>query len=152
MTIGRMAVVQDPTGGTFAFWKANSPSPWPSDEKNAFGWAQLNCGDPPKAASFYSRLFGWTTRRDPMPQGGEYTTCQLGEVPVAGIMPKPPGSEGSPSQWLVYFCVDDVEAAFTKATSLGAQTYVPPTLIPQMVRFAVLADPQGAAFGLMSKV
>ena len=33
-----------------------------------------------------------------------------------------------------------------KATSLGAQTYVPPTDIPNVGRFAVLGDPQGGVF------
>jgi predicted enzyme related to lactoylglutathione lyase len=54
-----------------------------------------------------------------------------------------------PSYWLPYFAVDDAEASVGKARSLGATVIVPPMDIPNVGRFAVLQDPQGAAFALI---
>lgn len=44
--------------------------------------------------------------------------------------------------------VDDVEATFRRAVDAGARELVEPQDYPGG-RFAVLADPQGAAFGLL---
>ena len=53
------------------------------------------------------------------------------------------------SHWLPYFAVTSVDAAATKAGTLGATTFVPPTDIPGTGRFAVLADPLGATFAIV---
>jgi uncharacterized protein len=53
-----------------------------------------------------------------------------------------------PSYWMVYFNVDDVDAAFKKAIDAGAQEMLPPGDFPGG-RFAILGDPQGATFGLL---
>jgi predicted enzyme related to lactoylglutathione lyase len=59
----------------------------------------------------------------------------------------PKVSAATPSHWLVYFNVDDVKAANDKAIQLGASQIVPPQAYPGG-EFAILSDPQGAAFGL----
>ena len=64
------------------------------------------------------------------------------------MMPMPPGMT-APSHWMVYFGVDDVDATARLAQSLGGRQYVPPTDIPGVGRFAVLSDPQGAAFAVV---
>jgi len=53
-----------------------------------------------------------------------------------------------PSYWMVYFTVADVDASFKKATDGAAQTMLEPQDFPGG-RFAILSDPQGAAFGLL---
>jgi predicted enzyme related to lactoylglutathione lyase len=53
-----------------------------------------------------------------------------------------------PSYWMVYFNVDDVDAAFRKAIDGGAKEMLAPGDFPGG-RFAILTDPQGAAFGLL---
>lgn len=59
------------------------------------------------------------------------------------------GIEGSP-MWLPYIKVADCDAACTKAQALGAKAVVvPPTDIPNIGRFCVILDPQGAAIALM---
>jgi predicted enzyme related to lactoylglutathione lyase len=49
---------------------------------------------------------------------------------------------------MVYFNVDDVDSAFRKATGAGAREMLAPQEFPGG-RFAILTDPQGAAFGLL---
>ena len=53
-----------------------------------------------------------------------------------------------PDSWLVYFGAADVDADVKKAADLGASVIAGPADIPGTGRFAVLIDPQGAAFAL----
>jgi hypothetical protein len=50
---------------------------------------------------------------------------------------------------MVYFSVADCDASVAKARSLGANIQVPPQDIPEIGRFSVMQDPQGAAFSLI---
>jgi predicted enzyme related to lactoylglutathione lyase len=54
-----------------------------------------------------------------------------------------------PSYWMLYFNVADVDASFRQALALGASEMVPPTPMPGG-RFAIVSDPQGAMFGLLT--
>lgn len=149
MDFGRMAVCADSVGAVFAIWKAGThPGLGRTQEPGALSWVQLNASDPGAAAMFYQSVFGWTHRRDAMPQGGDYVTWMLGDQPMGGGMPIPAGVN-APAQWLLYFGASDVDATTTKAQQLGAKTLVPPTDIPGSGRFAVLADPQGAVFAVV---
>ncbi len=53
-----------------------------------------------------------------------------------------------PSHWLVYFAVDDTDAAVAKTQELGGSVRTAPMDIP-IGRFAVLGDPQGATFAVI---
>ena len=112
---------------------------------NSIGWNELITPDPAAAIRFYGSLFGWTTeafQAGPIP----YTLFKKGDRSFGGVMapPKP----GIPPHWLNYVTVADLDAAFAKATSLGATVCVPPMDIGEAGRIAVLNDPQGAGFGL----
>jgi len=155
MDHGRMAVIRDPQGAVFAVWQAKKHiGVGVLGEPNSLGWTQLNAKDTAKAKAFYTALIGWKAQDDPMgPEfgGGHYTTFMKSDGPAGGMMAMPPmpGSEHIPSHWLPYFAVSDVDAMSAKAGSLGGKTHVPPTDIPDVGRFSVLADPQGAAFALI---
>ena len=111
-----------------------------------FVWHELVTTDVVAATRFYSGLFGWSVGESPMPGGGTYRMFSQGDVPVAGAMTAPPGV---PSFWLVYVGVEDVDASAKRIAELGGRVLVPPTTVPDMLRFACAADPQGAAFGLL---
>ncbi len=53
-----------------------------------------------------------------------------------------------PSMWTVYFAVDDADATVAEVTELGGSVLRPPMDI-EPGRFAVVADPYGAAFNVM---
>jgi uncharacterized protein len=59
-----------------------------------------------------------------------------------------PQFQGVPPHWSIYFAVDDVDAMAEKARGLGAVLCAPPTDIPNVGRFAVIQDPQGAVFSI----
>jgi predicted enzyme related to lactoylglutathione lyase len=116
---------------------------------NTFGWAELNARGVEKAVPFYEKVFGWTTKRSPVPGGPEYIEFQGDGTSVVGATEMNPTAPPSmPNYWLVYFDVDDVASAARKAVGLGARELVAPQSFSGG-DFAILADPQGAAFGLL---
>lgn len=151
MEHGRMSTLMDPLGATFNVWQAKKHcGVGLAFEPGSFGWAQLNASDAAKAKPFYTALFGWKAQDDPNPMGGIYTTWMKADGPAGGMMPMPPGAEGAPSHWLLYWSVADTRATHAKAEALGARTFVPPMDIPGMLTFSVLQDPQGVVFALMT--
>jgi predicted enzyme related to lactoylglutathione lyase len=114
----------------------------------AFSWSELLTTDPVAAKVFYSKLFGWSTW-DMQMSSGAYTTCQVGEESVAGIMRLPAEAAGMPPMWGVYVTVADVDATIREAEKLGGAVLVPPMDVDGVGRMAVLRDPQGASFSVI---
>ncbi|MGH8999742.1 MAG: VOC family protein [Acidimicrobiia bacterium] len=54
-----------------------------------------------------------------------------------------------PPHWMVYFAVADCDATVNEAAALGGQVVKPPDDIPQG-RFAIVADREGAAVGVVA--
>jgi predicted enzyme related to lactoylglutathione lyase len=149
-TLGRMAVIQDPTGATVSVWQAKDHiGAGVLDENGALCWTELMTTDPARARGFYTGLIGWTTQDMPMEQG-TYTLFQRpGGVNAAGMMKLPPQMQGAPSNWQSYFQVSDIQQTTAQVTQMGGKVMVPPTPIPNIGSFAVYADPQGAVFSVL---
>jgi uncharacterized protein len=146
---GRMAVIQDPTGAVFALWQPGThPGAAIYNVPGSFCWNELGTNDTAKAGDFYASLFSWgkdTQNFGPM----EYTMFANGERPAGGMFKITPEMGSIPPNWLVYFAVADCDAATNKATELGGSVMKPPDDIPGIGRFAILTDPQGAAFAVI---
>lgn len=147
--VGRTAVITDPTGATLALWKG-AQGDRPDVAKapaGAFCWNELWTGDEKAALAFYVRAIGYTHTSMDMGPAGLYHVLSRGGQRRAGVMrstdPK------APPMWLPYVAVDDADAIAARATELGAKLVVPPTDIPNIGRFSVLLDPQGAALGVI---
>ena len=145
MTAGRMAIFMDTTGAVIAAWQPGQHlGAQLVNEAGAFAWSELSSSDPAKSKAFYSAVFGWGWGG-----GGEYPEAQVSGRTIGGIMPRSPDMPADvPDSWLVYFGAADVDADVKKATDLGASVVAGPADIPGTGRFAVLIDPQGAAFAL----
>ena len=149
MDVGRMSVIQDPTGALFAIWQAGAHAgAGICNVPNSFCWNELGTKDTAKAGEFYTGLFGWgknVQQMGPM----TYTSFMNGERPAGGMYEPPPEMGDVPPHWLAYFAVDDTDAMVKKAGELGAITIAPPMDIPDTGRFAIIQDPQGAVFGII---
>jgi hypothetical protein len=55
----------------------------------------------------------------------------------------------APHAWLPYVQVASADQTADKAKRLGATIVVPPTQIPNVGRFAIFVDAQGAATGIL---
>jgi uncharacterized protein len=115
----------------------------------AFSWTELMTTDPKAAQEFYGRLFGW--KFDTMNMGqGDYHVVKTDGTAVGGIMGIPPDAKGMPTAWSAYVTVPDADAAVEKCKSLGGKVCAGPMDVPNVGRFAVLQDPQGAVFNVMA--
>ena len=116
-----------------------------------FLWHELVTPDTDAASAFYAEVVGWGTtkwERGPMP----YTLLMAGETAVGGVvlLHEKAKAMGAPPQWLAYIGTADVDATVARATELGAQVFSPPMDMPEVGRFAVLKDPAGGTFALLS--
>jgi predicted enzyme related to lactoylglutathione lyase len=145
---GKMAVFQDPTGAFISVWQPTGMGGFQAAGPNSFGWGELNARGIERALPFYQQVFGWTTKRSAVPNGPDYFEFEVDGESVAGATEMSPMvPAGTPSYWLVYFDADDVKQTFDKAIGFGARELVAPQSYPGG-EFAILSDPQGAAFGL----
>ncbi len=147
---GRFALTNDPAGAVFSPF---TPRQVPADAAQPaapgmFCWDELLTTDVETAVAFYTGLLGWSSERQSMAEG-EYTVFTRNGVPAAGAMAMPAGATFRPS-WRAYVATRDVDATAANAVRLGATITTAPADIPGIGRFAVLVDPTGARFGLLS--
>jgi len=150
MDVGRMAVIQDPSGASLSLWQAKKHiGAMLMREHGAICWNELSSRNVDAAGGFYSKLFGWQPQAKNMGDM-KYTVFAQGKEQRAGMMGAPSQMPASvPSYWTPYFQVNDCNAAVKKAESLKAKAMVPPQDVPEVGRFAILQDPQGAVFGVL---
>jgi predicted enzyme related to lactoylglutathione lyase len=115
-----------------------------------FIWYELMTTDIKRAKAFYASVVGWGSRGASTP-GSAYSLFTIIDLPVAGLMNLPEGAirAGAPPHWIGYVGVDDVDAAVNRVKQLGGAVYVPPTDVPNISRFSVVADPQRATLALV---
>ena len=152
MDVGRMAVLQDPTGAVFQVWEPKKHiGAMIVGEPGTLCWTELTTSDLKAAEKFYIGLFGWTPKHSAPSAGMEYTEMSNNGQQGVGMMPKPPGMPAHiPSYWMPYFMVTDVDGASAKAKQLGGKAMVGPQDIENVGRFAIIGDPQGAVFALFT--
>jgi predicted enzyme related to lactoylglutathione lyase len=151
--LGRMAIFSDIAGAPFGVWE---PKQFAGaaivNEPGTLSWNELMTRDPGGAKQFYPAVFGWKTEDMDM-DPGTYTVWNLGEEPVGGMMPMGDRFPTDvPPHWMVYFAVEDTDAAVEKVKELGGSVSVPPADIPDVGRFAVVADPNGSFFSIIKIV
>lgn len=112
-----------------------------SNHRGKFVWYELMTTDTGAAKAFYGDVIGWGTRPfegAPIP----YTMWTRGEAPVGGLM-EVPAAEAPPA-WMAHVSVEDVDATAARAEELGATVLAGPESVPDVGRWVVLEDPQGA--------
>jgi predicted enzyme related to lactoylglutathione lyase len=140
--LGRMAVIKDPQGAVFAIWEPKKQQGVGiRDEDDTLCWNELHAKDVAAAKAFYTGL-GWGIKESP-----EYSEWQVNGKSIGGMIQT--HTPDLPSYWMPYFSVADCDAKVAKAQAAGAAVYVPAQDVPTVGRFAVLADPQGAAFAVI---
>lgn len=116
---------------------------------NAFVWYELMTSDPAAATAFYEQVLAMSGADAGMPNLA-YTIVSAGGSPVGGIMAIPDEARqmGARPGWLGYIGVADVDAAAARIAAAGGAIHHPAQDIAGVGRFAVVADPHGAAFML----
>lgn len=150
MDLGRMAVVTDPTGAVVGLWQPGTfDGAGIVNEHGALTWNELNTGDTGAAAAFYSAVLPVTTAPTQLPGAEGYTEFKVADRAVAGMMDLSALPPGVPPHWLAYFSVDDVDSVQDAAVRAGGSVMAPAFDMPAG-RMAVLADPQGGTFAVIT--
>jgi predicted enzyme related to lactoylglutathione lyase len=112
-----------------------------------FVWYELLTSDKKAAESFYERVLGWTVE-DARQPGIDYDFITVDGARIGGVMTSPEEtcSAGARPAWLGYIGVENADATAEAVAERGGRVLRAPQDIPGYGRFAVLADPQGAAF------
>jgi predicted enzyme related to lactoylglutathione lyase len=113
-----------------------------------FSWNELMTTDIAGAKEFYGKMFNWQLQD--MNADMPYTMAKSGGEDVAGMMPMPPEVGKMPPMWGAYVTVDDVTASAKQAEALGGKVLMEPRDIPDVGRFCVISDPQGATLNLIT--
>ncbi|MBC7544481.1 MAG: VOC family protein [Candidatus Sericytochromatia bacterium] len=111
----------------------------------AFVWHELLSRDPAKAQHFYTEMFGWTVEQVEM-SDMDYYLFYLGDKRIAGMydINTLAHGEGITPHWQGYVSVPDVDKAAAAAEAAGARHVLGPIDSPNIGRFALVEDPQGA--------
>jgi predicted enzyme related to lactoylglutathione lyase len=118
-----------------------------------FLWYELMTSDVAGARAFYGAVIGWGQSSMPSAAmaGGQYDMFTNAAGMVAGVVNAAEFSGGdTPPYWLAYFGTADTDATVARAVDLGGAVIAPPMDIPGIGRFAILADPLGAVFALLT--
>ena len=142
---GRMSVVADPAGAALCLWQPrDNIGAQVVNADGALSWADTASTDPEAAQALYSAVLGW--RFEQMSEEPPYWVIFNGERSNGGMTAPPPGV---PSNWFPYFGVADVDATIEAARAAGGNPFLGPIDVPNG-RFALIQDPQGAAFAVLT--
>jgi uncharacterized protein len=141
---GRVAAIRDPTGAMVSLWQPRSRiGATVVNDVGALCWNELATADVGRAKSFFGELLGWEYETDP---SGYVVIWNRGRINGA-IREQTERERHHEPSWLPYFTVEAAERAADAAERLGGRGVVPPVDI-SIGRFAVVTDPQGAAFAV----
>lgn len=110
-----------------------------------FVWHELLTTDAEAAIAFYSAVIGWNHEHMDGPHG-RYTILKVGDRGVGGLMQLRPEmiEGGARPAWFGYIGVDDVDVATREVEAAGGKVQMGPMDIPDIGRFSMVTDPQGA--------
>ena len=149
MNAGRMAIMQEPNGAIFAIWQANQHTGLEQrDISGSLCWSELATLNREESKTFYHKILGWGYDDKKMMEI-TYTELKAGEHQEGGMLEMTEEWGDTPPHWMNYFAVENCDDAVISAQELGATICVPVTEIPDVGRFAVINDPQGATFSII---
>jgi predicted enzyme related to lactoylglutathione lyase len=147
---GRQAVLAGPDGAVFAVLASASGDPGDYlAEPGEWIWSALLTSNPDAAAKFYQSVFGYDVFDLPSDDGLTHVVLSSQDYARAGINSLPKDSRHRRAHWLNFVRVADTDATAAKAVALGGRVLVEPRIDRHGGKIALLADPSGAAFGVM---
>ncbi len=110
-----------------------------------FSWSELVTSDAGAAKAFYTSVFGWEYRDNPVPGGSVYSTALRDGKDVAALFES---DQQGPPHWNCYVTVESADATAARAAELGATIASEPFDVMDVGRMAVIVDPLGAALAV----
>lgn len=115
-----------------------------------FVWHELLTNDVDAALAFYTKVVGWKTQD--FEGNPSYKLLVGSRGPSSGVMemPEEARSMGARPNWTTYIATPDVDATSSRVEELGGRILRAPGDIPNVGRFSIVQDPQGATFALFT--
>jgi predicted enzyme related to lactoylglutathione lyase len=148
--LGREAVLADPQGATVAILASatGDPPDFLTDDGDWI-WSSLFTPDPGASAAFYNRLFTYQVTNATDSTSGKHLVLASGNYARASINSIPPGRPDDRARWLNFVRVENAADMAAKAAALGGRVLVAPHADRDGNPVAIIADPEGAVFGLL---
>ncbi|MHB9758282.1 VOC family protein [Streptomyces sp. BYX5S] len=147
---GRMAIGSDPSGAVFGLWQAAGHAGTAvTGVPGAMAWNELVTRETASVAKFYQAVFDYTEEAV-VSADFDFLTLHLEGAPVAsvhGVGHALPRDQGP--HWMTYFEVADVDEAVERVADLGGHV-IKPAREGSHGRVAMVADPEGAEFSLLT--
>ena len=124
----------------------------------SFIWYELMTPDPDTATRFYAAVVGWTiaAAAPGTPPGGfDYRMIGRADGKQAGgvlLLSTDMVAHGARPLWIGYLHTPDVDGHLAAIVAEGGAVTMPATNIPNVGRIAMVTDPQGVPFYLMSPI
>jgi len=118
-----------------------------------FIWYELMTTDQDAAIDFYTKVIGWTAAdHENSAIGMRYTILSAGERAIGGVMQLTDQMRagGARPGWVGYVGFADTDAKAQEVEAAGGRILMAPDDIPNVGRFAMVADPGGAPFYLLT--
>jgi len=112
-------------------------------------WADLYTGDVSASLDFYTKTFGWSSKKFGK-DNAKYYLLYDGEQPIAGVLSRAAQrnkTEGA--LWIGSFSTSDIQANVDRAAENNATIILQPHDFALYGKRAVIADPQGGIIGLL---
>lgn len=143
---GIMMSIQDPTGATVSLWQAKDTiGAGLVNTVGAMLWNELMTPEPEKAMDFFNKLLGWEFKQD---GDRDYWMIINNGRMNGGIFKLGDDLANVPPHWIPYYNVADLDTSIEKVKAHGGAVHMTGEA-DGVGRFAVIADPQGAALYLM---
>ncbi len=123
------------------------------NNRSHFIWYELMTTETDAAAEFYGAVVGWSVA-DSGQTDKAYQQWSIAGQTVGGLMaiPADAGEHGMRPMWAGYLNVADVDQSLAGITAAGGAVHMPATNVPGIGRFAMVSDPQGAIFYVMTPI
>jgi predicted enzyme related to lactoylglutathione lyase len=124
-----------------------------SDKASSFIWYELMTSDLDAAGRFYGEVVGWSMGSAGQ-EGMDYRQWSIAGATIGGAMaiPQDAAAHGMRPTWLGYLHVPDVDASVASIVAAGGASHMPAWDIPGVGRIAMVGDPQGAPFYVMTPI
>jgi len=147
---GTQAVLADPDGAVFALLASESGDP-PDvlAEPGQWIWSSIHVQNAGTEAAFYQTVFGYEVYDLASDDGSEHAILSSDGYARASLNGFPKDAQQHHPHWLNFIRVADADSMAAKAVTLGGKVLVEPRVDRHGDKIAVVADPTGAAIGLM---
>ncbi len=147
----KLGLIRDPQGALVAPMQDGATDraarDLPPGPVGGFTWHELITPAAQEQEGFYARVFDWQLTERDMKDKGSYRMFTTRDRPVGGLVPAV--RKDSPAFWLSYVQVDDAAKVLRRTELMGGTVHQGVLRLPDGKRYALLADPTGASFGVV---